>query len=254
MNLYPTDRPLIGSRIILLNEVDSTNEYLKREIKSNPDLSDGTLVTAEFQTDGKGQMGNKWLSASEQNILFSFYLKPKNFPINKSWAISAASSLGIIDFLQKKNIPARVKWPNDIVIESNKIAGILIENSLQSSFISSAIVGIGFNFAQMDFPDFNRKAISLINFINPLPPKLEVLKEICARIEFYIFKIKNHQFDFIKSEFEKNLYLINQKRPFLINNNLVEAEIKGISDEGLLKLLIHNEIQFFDLKEISYAV
>lgn len=253
MNLYPTDRPLIGSRIILLNEVDSTNEYLKRELKSNPDLSEGTLVSAEFQTDGKGQMGNQWLSISGQNILFSFYLKPKSFPINKSWAISAACALGIVDFLQKKNIPARVKWPNDIVITKNKIAGILIENSIQGNFISSSIAGIGFNFAQTEFPEFGRKATSLIHFINPLPPKLEVLKEISARIEYYIFKLKNHQFDFIKNEFEKNLYLIDQKSPFLINNSPEEAEIKGISDEGLLKILLNNEIRFFDLKEISYG-
>ncbi len=123
-------------QMIELDEVNSTNSYLAGYRPPRP--TDITLVTAEYQTAGRGQTGNSWESERSQNLLFSLLLHPHSLPAAQMFVLSEAIALAIrgaiISFLNVKSVRNRpsaldvtVKWPNDIYVNDCKIGGILIE-------------------------------------------------------------------------------------------------------------------------------
>ena len=134
--------------IIWLQSVDSTNEEAKRHISDIDNLS---VLSAYEQTEGRGQRGNTWTSTPGENLMFSIVLKNPKISARDQFGINEITSLSVVDFLSQHGISARIKWPNDIYVGSKKICGILIENSLRGSVISSSIIGIGLNVNQRNF-------------------------------------------------------------------------------------------------------
>ena len=137
-------------KIIKLDAIDSTNTYL-RQLSSEEKLDDFTVVTAASQTAGKGQMGTKWASEKGKNLTFSVFKKVSCLENDEQFYISMATSLAIYNALKGFQIPKlAIKWPNDILSENQKICGILIENVIQNSKMTAAIIGIGLNVNQTD--------------------------------------------------------------------------------------------------------
>ena len=134
--------------IIWLESVDSTNEEAKRHIS---DIDNLAVLSALEQTAGRGQRGNTWTSTPGENLMFSIVLKDPKISARDQFVLNEIASLAVVDFLSMHGITARIKWPNDIYVGSKKICGILIENSLQGSAISSSIIGIGLNINQRNF-------------------------------------------------------------------------------------------------------
>ena len=134
--------------IIWLESVDSTNEEAKRHISDIDNLS---VLSALEQTAGRGQRGNTWTSTPGENLMFSIVLKDPKISARDQFVLNEIASLAVVDFLSMHGISARIKWPNDIYVGLKKICGILIENSLQGSAISSSIIGIGLNINQRNF-------------------------------------------------------------------------------------------------------
>lgn len=112
----------------------------------------GTLVTAEYQTAGRGQRGNRWQSHAGENLTFSVVLEPGFLVAEEQFCLSKVASLALTDTLADLGVAARIKWPNDIYVGDRKIAGILIENDLSGSVIRRSILGIGLNVNQTSFP------------------------------------------------------------------------------------------------------
>lgn len=134
--------------IIRFQEIDSTNSEAKRNLKTAPE---GTVWTAHYQTQGRGQYDRKWVSAPSQNILATLLLRPTFLPANLQHHISQCTALGLCDFLISYQLDARIKWPNDIYIGPNKICGILIEHQLSGNNMVSSIIGFGININQTQF-------------------------------------------------------------------------------------------------------
>ena len=130
--------------VICLDEIGSTNDYLNQLRHGSP-IKNGTVVSAGFQTKGRGQQGNFWESTAMKNLLFSFVVEPRMLNPEKQFLLSMAISLGICDYLKTIIPDAKIKWPNDIYTGNNKIAGILIENHFFGSGWSYSIAGVGFN-------------------------------------------------------------------------------------------------------------
>ena len=139
-------------------KVDSTNKAIKM-ISENEELPTGSIVTADFQTAGRGQAGNSWESEAGKNLIFSIFFKPSCIPANLAFVISEMISLCVKRTLDKYISDVTVKWPNDIYYKDKKIAGILIENSIQQGKISQSVAGIGINVNQTEF---------LSNALNPV--------------------------------------------------------------------------------------
>ena len=147
-------------QIIKLEETESTNTYLKN-ILAESSIGEFTVVSTNFQTKGRGQMGNSWISNRGENLLFSMLIYPHTIKANEQFVISQVVSVALANVLRRYVCDIKIKWPNDIYWKDNKIAGILIENSLLGHHIERSIIGIGLNINQNTFPNFLVNPISL---------------------------------------------------------------------------------------------
>src|SRR4051812_14072234 len=114
-------------KLIKLDAIDSTNDFLK-SLSSQDELENFTVVTAENQTKGKGQMGAKWQSESGKNLIMSVLVKDFLFDNEQVFNLSIIVATSVIEVLKTFDIPElSIKWPNDIMSYTKKIGGILIE-------------------------------------------------------------------------------------------------------------------------------
>lgn len=149
----------LGKKLIHLDEIDSTNQEVKRIAENQPN---GTIVIAEKQTRGKGRLGRVWCSDEGTSLLFSILLKPEIAP-NKIAGITLACGFAVCKAIRNyTNLNALIKWPNDIIIGNKKLCGILTEMSASAEKINYAVVGIGVNVNTTEFDDeISGKATSL---------------------------------------------------------------------------------------------
>ncbi|MGC1633385.1 MAG: biotin--[acetyl-CoA-carboxylase] ligase [Gelidibacter sp.] len=148
-------------RIIKLDAIDSTNTYLK-QLSIDGNAEDGLAAVAKFQTHGRGQMGTVWDSQEAKNLTFSVFKDVSFVNIAQHFYISMAVSLAVYEALNSMGLQRiSVKWPNDILSDNKKIAGILIENVIKLNVISGSVIGIGLNVNQTDFADL-QSASSLL--------------------------------------------------------------------------------------------
>ena len=129
----------------------STNQYAQ-ELLSKSKPVEGTVISAQNQHAGRGQIGSSWEAAPGQNLTLSIILYPQFLAIQHQFQLNQSISLGVRDFIAKYvQKPVKIKWPNDIYVNEKKIGGILIQNTLSGSSIQSTIAGIGINVNQKHF-------------------------------------------------------------------------------------------------------
>lgn len=238
-------------KLIKLDAIDSTNEFLKG-ISTQPDLENFTVVTAENQTKGKGQMGAVWNSEVGKNLIMSVLVKDFLKDINEIFNLNIAVSLAVITALKKNNIPdLSIKWPNDILSANKKIGGILIENSIKSDGTILSIVGLGLNVNQTNFEGLP-KASSLAVVTGKEFNKEELLFEIIANLEVNVAESKLNPAS-LRQQFVDLLYKKDILMPF---TNQKEEKfmgiIQGISPVGRLQVLLEDDsVAEFDIKEIQ---
>ncbi|MFN8257936.1 MAG: biotin--[acetyl-CoA-carboxylase] ligase [Bacteroidales bacterium] len=242
---------MIGKKIIRLDSVDSTNNYLKEILKSgNPE--EGLLVIAEEQIAGRGQAANIWLSNKGENLTFSFLLYPNYIkPINQ-FLISKFVCLALADLLEGHLKNIKIKWPNDIYVKEKKIAGILIENILMGKSISSSIVGIGLNINQFEFP-------SGINATSMLLEKRQkfntefILQSLIDNLNNYLSMIKSNKIEEIGKAYISKLYRYKEWHYFNSNGKTFKAFIEGVDEYG--RLILKNKEKkslVYGFKEVLY--
>jgi BirA family biotin operon repressor/biotin-[acetyl-CoA-carboxylase] ligase len=247
--LYP-ETLFTGHKLERLKIVDSTNNYILENLKNNP--LDGWVVCADYQTGGKGQTGAVWNSNNSENLLFSVLYYPNFITPDKQFYLSMAISLGICDFINHFcHLNAEIKWPNDILINKKKVAGVLIESAIQKNTIKAFIAGIGINVNQTNF----------INLPNATSLKLEkkedfgilvALKSCLNFIEMRYLQINFGSYDLVKKEYEEKLYGLNVDLPFIVGENKTKGTILGVKNNGKLLVLINNEKREFMNKEIQF--
>ena len=126
-------------RLVKLDAIDSTNDFLKDLVRQQ-NVENFTVVTAENQTKGKGQMGAVWNSEIGKNLIMSVLIKDFLFNSKDVFNLNIAVSLAVIKSLERLEIPnLSIKWPNDIMSGDKKIGGILIENSFKSNIFTTRL-------------------------------------------------------------------------------------------------------------------
>lgn len=146
---------MIGKNIKIFDELDSTNNFVKRNISN---LKHGCVVVSKKQTEGRGRRDNIWMS-KEGNLYFSIVLKESIYR-SSIFKYIVYSSVTLIETLKEYKIEALIKYPNDCLIESKKVSGILIESSGSMS-LEYLVIGIGININQVKFNELSSKATSL---------------------------------------------------------------------------------------------
>ena len=238
-------------KLIKLDAIDSTNEFLKG-LSAQQDLENFTVVTAENQTKGKGQRGAVWNSEVGKNLIMSVLVRDFLTDINAIFNLTIAFSLAVIAALKKKNIPdLSIKWPNDILSANKKIGGILIENSIKSDAAILSIVGLGLNVNQTNFEGLP-KASSLSIIIGQNLDKEELLSEIMANLEKNVAESLQNPTN-LRQQYVDLIYKKDIPMPFMNQNNKkFMGIIQGISPIGrLLVLLVDDSVVEFDIKEVQ---
>lgn len=244
-------RLFIGNKLFDLKEIDSTNSYLKQFLEDNDKEIEGLVVVTKNQVSGRGQKGNVWESENGKNLTFSIYLKP-NVQVQNQFLISKVISLGIVSFLEDIGLcNLKIKWPNDIYCNENKISGILIENSIRQNKVYNSIVGVGLNVNQKVFKS-EKQPTSIVNQLDKELDLEKLLNQLLFFIEKQYMLLKSGKEVKINKNYLNSFYWLNETRCFRINNDKVQGVITGVDSIGRLEIQINKEIQYFDLKEVEF--
>ncbi|SMG41265.1 biotin--[acetyl-CoA-carboxylase] ligase [Sphingobacterium psychroaquaticum] len=246
-------RLYLRQNLIVLDQVTSTNDYLKQLLSNITPSPQGTAIMAIHQTQGKGQRGSQWITQAGKNLTFSFALFPQNLPATAAFNINMMVSLAIHKYLHKSVEQVKVKWPNDIYINNKKVGGVLIENQLSGRNIKSSVIGIGINVNQANFSeDINHKATSLARETG-LPRELQ---DTCLDILETFFDIYASvnvaDTDLLLQQYNELLYQKDMEAQYEIQGQRKTGTIRRVTDNGLLLLEMDGEERSFDLKEISF--
>ncbi len=243
----------IGRNLINLKEVDSTNTFLKDALSKSTPLLDGTVILADSQLAGRGQTGNSWISEAGKNLTFSILLNPIFLQIESQFDLNIAISLALNDFFNKYKLQgAAIKWPNDSYLNNKKIAGLLIENILLGNKIKHAIIGIGLNVNQEDFPTNLKNVTSLKQALHQDYNLMQILGELCSFIEARYLLLKAGNKDKLRDEYLSRLYLKDEWTDFCFDKQVQKGKISGITAIGQLIVETAEGLRYFNNKEIEF--
>jgi len=239
-----------GRNVVSFKETTSTND---RALElAGGGASQGTLVTAEMQTRGRGRRERTWISKPNANLLFSLVLRP-------AWSVEQASLVTLMmaiavakSIRRETGLPAQIKWPNDVLIENLKVAGILTEMRVQANEIAYVACGIGINVNQAPSPAqiktapgtppketgsgaLRYPAGSLAGIAGRPVPRLPLLRRFLFESERLYFQALKEGFQSALKEWG-NLSMMTGSQAVieLADGSLVEGVVMGVDDSGAL--------------------
>lgn len=236
----------IGNDIYSFKEVESTNSVAK--FLSRFGSKEGTIILSEIQTKGKGRRGKKWESPTG-GIWLSIILKPDIEP-SKAPIITLATGVAVAKTLRGMNIDARIKWPNDILINHKKVCGILTEANAKFSTVDYVIVGVGIDTrvnTDILADDLREKTTSIDNETPEEIEEYEIIANFLNEFEEIYELFKAGEFDEILYDWRRMSQTIGSfveiKQPL---GKVLRGTAVGINNQGALILELENG----DLKKI----
>ena len=218
--------------------IDSTHAYAMQHAD---ELSQGTLVTAEVQTDGVGRAGRTWVSGRGDSLLLSLVLKDATDP-DAAKLITPLMALATIRTLAEYGVEARIKWPNDIIVRGKKIAGILSTSSYVRDAIAHVVVSIGLNVSQkvetlaaIDIP-----ATSLAIETGTERALDALLEPLIAQFDALYEVFKAEGFSSLLTEWRAAQLLMGKKIGLKLGNEQVEGVVTAFGEDGTVELALMN--------------
>lgn len=224
---------LLGRRLHLVEEVDSTNAWAIREALKGAE--EGEIFLAEAQTQGRGRMGRKWFSPKGKNIYLSIILKPE-MPPQKVPLLNLGASLALAYLLEKLGLEPELKWPNDVLLKGKKVSGILSEAYAEPDRVNFVVLGIGLNVntKEEDFPeDIRNLATSLLIETGKEFSRNELVKKILEELEGVYFLLKENSQGVLSKwcSYAKVEGRMVEVESF---GELIEGVAQGIDEDGAL--------------------
>lgn len=241
----------IGKVLLHFPSLGSTNAYMSELLTQMP-VSEGTVVSTFHQFAGRGQVGNTWQCAPDENIAMSILLHPKFLSPQRQFLLNCIAALAVRDTLARHtDQQVSVKWPNDVLIADKKVCGILIQNTLSSTQILTSIVGIGININQQKFSETLPFATSL-RIATGKQYDLKALQLECfATLERYYLSLRAGNRHRVERAYLAQLYAYQEVRTYqLPDGTYFRASIVGISPIGQLILAWEGREQHFNVKEV----
>ena len=251
MYKIPANTLFMGHSVVFMPECHSTNDEASRLIDTSSHVLEGTVVITNNQTSGRGQRGNTWVSEPGRNLTFSLLIKPTFLNAQDQFLLNKAFSLGLYDYLsQVLKGTVKIKWPNDMVVNNQKVCGILIENQIQGQNIQHSIVGIGLNVNQESFSlptATSMKVLEGKDFVLN-----DSLNELLGHLERRYLQLRSGNLEELNSDYLSALYWLGETHLFRKVDEIFEGRITGIDSFGKLKVNVDGTTEYFELKQIQF--
>jgi BirA family transcriptional regulator, biotin operon repressor / biotin---[acetyl-CoA-carboxylase] ligase len=245
---------IIGSAVRHYEKVSSTND-LASVILRDEKPPEGTVITASFQEGGRGQKGNSWHSEPGKNLLMSIILYPAMVRPEEQFVISQAVSLAVYDLVSALAPYVKIKWPNDIYVRDDKIAGILIENSIMGSAISSTVAGIGLNVNQTKFSDALANPVSLAQVTGTEYDISTVTGELLSLLDMRYAMVINGKSGDLAEAYHNSLYRCGEWHCYADRNGEFRGMIERVAPGGLLMVRRETgQVTGYAFREIDYIL
>lgn len=231
-----------GKKIYTFQSIDSTNNCARAV--ANVGGPEGIVVIAEEQTAGRGRLGRRWLTKPNENLTFSLVLRP-TVTADAINQLPLFVGVAVAEAIEKTSgLRAECKWPNDILLNRKKVAGILVESSLTQSLVEYVIVGIGVNVNQTEFPpDLAGKATSLRLETRREFDRNALFRDILTALEALYIQCTKRGFGIILPLWMSRTSMINKPIAVSLHGNVVTGIVKGLSPEGGLILTANGKDQ-----------
>jgi BirA family transcriptional regulator, biotin operon repressor / biotin---[acetyl-CoA-carboxylase] ligase len=243
---------VIGRNFVYTEEIDSTNSFLLD--KSNKFSIDGTVLLAEKQNKGKGRKDRVWYSTREQNLTFSILLTNKKYLGKNLNLINFATSLAVAVSIESiYQLKTELKWPNDVLVNGKKIAGILLESTSQANKIERLVVGIGINVNQTLFQgNYNIAPTSIKQELKEQIDRERLLAELLNNLEEILSKVETEPGEILK-DWKSRCRLIGEKISISEGENVKYGIFDDLDSEGFLLLKNKGKIEKIHFGDVSVA-
>lgn len=226
---------ILGQVVHYFPQVGSTNDVARKLAQQGAD--EGTLVVAEEQTSGRGRRGRNWLSPAGTGIFASLVLRPNLLPAQAPVLTLTAAVAGAEAIRQLTNLPVGIKWPNDLLINGRKVAGILTEISAEIDSIFYVIIGIGINVNTNSFPDELKDiATSLAREGGQAVSRQRLLQLFLLRLEKWYYSLLEGGQDKVLDRWRELSVTLGRQVTIFSPNFTVQGLALDIDQEGALLL------------------
>ncbi len=244
----------MGCDVIHYEKVSSTNLIAAAMVREGQP-PEGTVITADWQESGRGQAGNSWESEPGSNLLMSVILYPSMVTPANQFIICKMISLAVYDLVASLTPSAAIKWPNDIYAGDDKIAGILIENTIIGDSLSGSIAGIGLNINQVHFRGGAPNPTSLRLRTAARHNVSHILKRVLSHLERRYAMIGRGRVETLDREYHESLYRRGEWHHYSDSGGRFEGMIEGVMPSGLLIVRRRDgSAGHYAFKEIGYIL
>ena len=243
---------VLANRIFAFKTINSTNITAINYAKNG--LGEGVLVIADSQKKGRGRLGRKWHSPPGKGLYFSLVLRP-DLPPDRVAGLSLMAGLALIRTITDlTGVQVQMKWPNDILFEKKKLAGILVELVAEPDKVEYMIVGIGVNVNhdRKDFPlSLQRKSTSLKIITKKEIQRVALLQKILVEFESLYHIFCRHGFKYISSELIKRSAIIGDRITLSIGKKKITGKAIGFDDMGGLIIKSKQGLRSYSAGEVT---
>lgn len=214
------------------------------------------VVWAGRQSAGRGQRGHTWHSREGDNLTFSVVLTPSFLPVVEQFMLSEVVALALVDALEEYGVACRIKWTNDIYAGDNKIAGVLIEQSLSGDTIARTIVGVGLNVNQSSFPDDLPNPTSMVIERGVECDRRAVLECFVRHLELWYSRLEAGESGAIEMAYRERMYHLGEPHIYALpSGERFVATIRGVRPAGHL-CLEHEDgiVREYAFKEVEFVL
>lgn len=230
-------RQVIGRDIRVFQETQSTNDIAEKLARDG--VREGVVVFAESQTQGRGRLGRKWMSPRGKGLWFSLLLRPGLRP-QAATQLTVAAATALVRAIQNfTGLKPAIKWPNDILVQGRKVAGVLTELSAELDHIKYLILGIGVNVNLVagDFPaDLRKLATSLRIETGQTFRRADLAAAILAELDRDYERIRKQQFPALADEWESHCSTLGHRVTIDMGARLLQGRAESLDDDGALLL------------------
>lgn len=231
----------IGCTIECLEELDSTNARARQVAEEGG--AEGTVIVADRQSAGRGRLGRRWESPSGVNLYCSILLRPQ-IPVQQAPQLTFLSAVAVAETLNELyRLPARVKWPNDVLVGGAKIAGLLNEMNAETEQIHFVILGIGvnLNMTAEQFPvEILYPATSVLLETGNRIDRAEFIRRLLNRLDSYYSEFLAAGFTPIRRRWESRCDLLNARVQVDRSPGFLQGTVVGLDSDGALRLQLED--------------